>query len=84
MTTDEHPIDQPISGVDVIDGGDSQGGATYGSYVVGRNCTRIEATHKSGMYCAIPYIRVWDGEKAIGEFCQHNLAGVYFAAPVCK
>ncbi len=79
MAHKEHPIDQPISAVDVIDGGDSEGGPTYGGYRVGSNCTRIEATTKSGMYADVPYIRVWRDEKAIAEFCQHHVAGVYFS-----
>jgi hypothetical protein len=33
------------------------------------------------MYSNIPYIRVWKGDVCEGEFCQHNIVGVYFDAP---
>ena len=41
--------------------------------------TRIEKTTKSGMHANIPYVRVWAGEQAVGEFCQHQLTAVFFA-----
>jgi hypothetical protein len=48
-------------------------------YQVGHaGVTKIEATVKSGEYSHIPYIRVWKGEFAHSEFCQHGLVGVYF------
>ncbi len=72
----EHPIQQPIRAVSVYEG---EMGSEY--YEVGRNgITRIEATTKSGMYGHIPYIRVWKGDTAHSEHCQHNVIGVYFAA----
>lgn len=43
--------------------------------------TRIEATTKSGMHANIPYVRVWKGDVAVAEFCQHQIIGVYFKAP---
>jgi hypothetical protein len=43
--------------------------------------TRIEACTKSGMYANIPYVRVWKGDVAVAEFCQHQIVGVYFKAP---
>lgn len=68
---DEHPIKQEINCIDTnVDGS----GYRVGSSGV----TRIEACEKSGMYSNIAYIRVWAGENCLGEFCQHNLAGVYF------
>jgi hypothetical protein len=48
-------------------------------FTVGRNgVTRIEAFEKSGMHANIPYVRVWIGESAVAEFCQHQIVGVYF------
>lgn len=46
-----------------------------------KGVTRIEATTKPGEYSHIPYIRVWKGDTVMAEFCQHKLAGVYFADP---
>lgn len=74
----EHPVAQPIKAVDVFDG-NYEAGLVIGSFEVGRNCTRIEATTKSGMHADIAYVRVWSGDTAIAEFCQHNIAGLYFA-----
>jgi hypothetical protein len=82
----EHPVDQPIEAVvihrtvesvpDVITA------ATEEAYRVGQDgVTLIEPTTKSGMHANIPYIRVWRGEVAVGEWCQHNIIGVYFKAP---
>lgn len=72
----EHPVEQPIREIDVYL---SEGGATI--YTVGRNgVTRIEACVKPGMYSNIPYVRVWKDDICEGEFCQHNIVGVYFAA----
>ena len=46
---------------------------------VGRDgVTRIEAFTKSGMYADIPYLRVWRGQLAVAEYCQHNIVGVGF------
>jgi len=68
----EHPVEQPITSIDVD--------ATH-SYAVGRNgITRIEATVKPGLHCDIPYVRVWAGDQAEAEFCQHAIVGVYFGA----
>ena len=51
-------------------------------YTVGRSgVTRIEACTKSGMHADIPYVRVWKGEIAAAEFCQHQIQGVYFVNP---
>lgn len=69
-----HPVEQPIYAIDIDTIPDVQGG-----YIVGQNgCTRIEACSKPGLHCDIPYIRVWAGEECRAEFCQHNIAGVYF------
>lgn len=71
----EHPIDQPIRMIQVPC--DKHGNPK--EYIVGRNgVTRIEPTVKSGMHADIAYIRVWGDGKAIAEFCQHSLSGVYF------
>lgn len=72
----EHPIQQPIREIDVHL---SDEGSTF--YSVGRDgVTRIEACTKPGLHCDIPYVRVWKGDVCEGEFCQHNIIGVYFAA----
>lgn len=47
-------------------------------YIVGRNCSRIEATEKNGEYCMIPYLRVWDGERCLAEFSQHKANHIRF------
>lgn len=74
----EHPIEQPIREIDVYL---SDEGLIY--YRVGHNdVTRIEACTKSGLHTNIPYVRVWKGDVCEAEFCQHNIVGVYFAAPV--
>lgn len=73
----EHPIQQPIRTLVVFehDGG-------HETYQVGfGGITRIEACTKSGLHADIPYVRVWKGEEAVAEFCQHNIRGVYFDPP---
>lgn len=71
----EHPIKQEIREVDVFL---SDEGATF--YKVGKDgVTHIESCVKSGLHADIPYIRVWKGSDCEGEFCQHNIVGVYFA-----
>lgn len=73
-----HPVQQPIREIDVYIDADND--PVF--FSVGKNgVTRIEATVKSGTYADIPYIRVWNGDVAIAEFCQHNIVGVYFAYP---
>lgn len=71
----EHPITQPIRMIQIPcdEGGNPK------EYIVGRGgITRIEATTKSGLHADIAYIRVWQGDEAVGEFCQHHLSGVWF------
>lgn len=76
---EEHPVQQPICGIDVSDT-PAEG---LLSFMVGRaGVTRIEACQKSGMYANIPYIRVWKGDVCAAEFCQHNIIGVFFDPPV--
>lgn len=41
--------------------------------------TRIEKTVKAGECAFIPYVRVWVGDNAIAEHCQHRLNSVIFA-----
>lgn len=70
----EHPVKQQIKciQIDSIPGVES-------AYNLGSNgVTRIEATTKSGLHADIPYIRVWAGDTALAEFCQHNIVGIYF------
>ncbi len=69
----EHPVEQEISKVVV-----AQGHGWSESYQTGTEVTRIEACHKSGLHADIPYVRVWENEKCVAEFCQHNIVGVYF------
>lgn len=69
----EHPVNQQIEAIELTHGGER--------YWVGRDgVTRIEATTKSGLHADLAYVRVWQGDTALAEFCQHNIAGVYFAA----
>jgi hypothetical protein len=75
--TNEHPINQPIRAVDI----DTIPGREGGYFVGGNGVTRIEACTKPGLHCDIPYIRVWKGDVCEAELCQHNIVGVYFAAP---
>lgn len=73
--SEEHPIEQEIQLIQVPC--DQHGNPI--EYLVGRGgVTRIEACTKPGEYCYIPYVRVWAGDKAIGEFCQHKLSGLWF------
>lgn len=72
----EHPIAQEIERVVVWQTLDA---SVAESYEVGRNgITKIEACAKSGMYSHIPYVRVWKNDVCVGEWCQHNILGLYF------
>ncbi len=71
----EHPIQQTVKRIVVWM---PNFPAQQIEYEVGYGCTRIEATTKSGLHADIPYFRVWDGDRAIGEFCQHNIVGAWF------
>jgi len=71
----EHPVEQPIRGIDLPNGPSG----LLRNYTVGRyGVTRIEACTKPGVHCDIPYVRVWHGETCAAEFCQHHIVGVYF------
>lgn len=78
----EHPVIQQIDYI-VVDHG-TEGLVEVGSrfpevYRVGWDgVTRIEACTKSGLHADIPYVRVWKGDVAFAEFCQHHIVGVYF------
>lgn len=75
----EHPIKRQIVCIQIhpLGAGDC---SPY--YTVGQeDVTGIEACEKSGLYANLPYIRVWQGDDCIAEFCQHNIVGVYFAPP---
>jgi hypothetical protein len=75
-----HTISQSIRAIDIDVIPDVQC-----NYIVGRNgVTRIEACAKPGMYCDIPFVRVWKGDVCEAEFCQHNIVGVYFAEEVAE
>lgn len=66
----EHPIDQEIVSICVAQG------VCHATGFEG--VTKIEACTKSGMHADIAYIRVWKGDVAFAEFCQHNIVAVYF------
>ena len=71
----EHPVNQPITSIIVPC--DHHGNPQ--SFIVGLGgVTKIEATTKSGMHADIPYVRVWTGDVAIAEFCQHAISATYF------
>lgn len=72
---EEHPVDQPIESVRLPD----ENGVAHWYVANGCPVTRIEACQKSGPHANLPYVRVWEGEQCVGEFCQHHLLGVYFA-----
>ena len=69
-----HPVEQDIEALVVF-----ESETASQEYKVGQSgVTRIEACAKGGEFCDIPYIRVWAGDEAIAEFCQHAVKGVYF------
>lgn len=64
--------------IDAMSMSETDDGSEY--YRVGyKDVTRIELCVKPGMYCDIPYVRVWKGKQLHSEHCQHNIIGVYFA-----
>lgn len=72
----EHPIAQEIERVVVWQTPDA---SVAESYQVGYDgVTKIEACIKSGMHSHIPYVRVWKSDVCVGEWCQHNILGLYF------
>lgn len=74
---EEHPIQQVIRAICVFP---QQPNFQGEEYIVGLGgVTRIEACQKSGLHANLPYVRVWDGDTCLAEFCQHNIVGVYFA-----
>jgi hypothetical protein len=75
----EHPVGQAIDMIAVHVDADNE----LATYRTGHNgVTLIEACTKSGLHADMPYVRVWKGNVCEAEFCQHNIVGVYFAAPV--
>lgn len=71
----EHPVNQPIKTVVVCMDGPND----VERWMIGvGGVTRIEATTKSGMHADIPYLRVWKGDVAVAEYCQHNVIGIEF------
>ena len=73
-----HPIRQPIKAI-VVRWNDPCGSAGDRVWRVGDNgTTRIEATIKNGEYAHIPYLRVWRGDVAVAEYCQHAVMEVLF------
>lgn len=74
MSQDPHPVPQEIIATQLPC--DEHGNPI--DYVVGRNCTVIEACSKSGEYSDIPYLRVWLGKRCVAEFSQHKASFVLF------
>lgn len=72
----EHPVNQPIIAVHLPC--DEHGNPL--DYIVNRNCTRIEACVKSGMFADIPYIRIWDSNECLAEVCQHHVGFIRFGS----
>lgn len=69
-----HPVDQVVRSIQYYNSHDGMNG-----YTVGRNgVTKIEPTYKCGEMSYIPYFRVWAGEKALAEICQHKIDAVYY------
>lgn len=74
-----HEVMQPIREV-IVRYDDYKHHGTGQAYCVGMDgVTRIEACMKNGEYAHIPYLRIWSAERCIAEFCQHSVAGVFFA-----
>ena len=74
--SNEHPIAQDIKRITISHGDEYNVG--YGGV------TRIQATTKSGLCADMAYIRIWKGDVAVAEFCQHNIVGVYFNEDAAK
>lgn len=75
-----HPIRQPIRSIIVRWGWDDGDRVVEDiRWSVGNaGVTRIEATMKNGEYAHIPYLRVWRGDVAAAEYCQHAVMEVLF------
>lgn len=73
---ESHPINQTILATQLPS--DEFGNPL--DYIVGRNCTRIEACEKNGEYCILPYLRIWLNDICIAEFSQHKASYVRFGA----
>lgn len=72
----EHPVRQVIMGIAINAPADERDAEQY--HLGHNGVTRIEACTKSGSMASVPYVRVWKGDVAYAEFCQHNIVGVYF------
>lgn len=69
-----HPVYQGIKELVVYDTDTTRWGFAVGE----KGVTRIEQCYKAGEYVHIPYFRVWKGDKAFAEFCQHKIVGIIF------
>lgn len=78
MSDREHPVKQDITFITVSGDPNAPDSTSIWFQVGVEGVTRIEACTKSGMHADIPYVRVWKGDRAVAEFCQHNIVGVYF------
>lgn len=76
MLLDDHPVKQVIFATHLPS--DENGNPL--DYIVGKNCSRIEACSKDGLHCSLPYIRVWNGDECVAEFCQHAASFIRFSA----
>lgn len=73
-----HPTRQPIKAI-VVRWNDPCGADGDRAWCVGFDgVTHIEATMKNGEYAHIPYLRVWRGDVAVAEYCQHAVMEVQF------
>lgn len=76
MSVTEHPVEQEIDFIVIWQKPDNTESEVY--QVGTDQVTRIEACTKSGLHANIPYVRVWRDDVCLGEWCQHNIIGVYF------
>lgn len=47
-------------------------------FIVGRNCTEIREVQEYGEYAFIPWVEVWNSDKLLARFCQHNLEYIFY------
>jgi hypothetical protein len=47
-------------------------------FIVGCGCTEIRDVEESGLYCYLPWVGVWDGEKLLFRASQHNLEHIIY------
>ena len=68
-------VAQPISAITI-----HHSESVYVGHTVGdQGVTKIELVDKPGLHCNLPYVRVWAGDRCIGEWCQHGIVGIEYA-----